>query len=231
MTLQTLQTWFNRGRGHQHPVQRQGEVEEREDAGDPHVRREPEEAAGQPEEPHYENDPEKVNMQWQIVHLEVAVAEQGEKLKEAREERDRQTREVVRMYNMCSELRFELEAVKEERDEARKKAIRAAGTDDERAQEMEKMAEDVARAWEVVEMWKKRVTECQRQGQDELRERLEEAKFTLDRKVWYVGRTSSCFHEQGCGHLVNSTCVRALKPYTHCIPDAMGAVLNLAERS
>ena len=166
-------------------------------------------------------------MQWQIVHLEVAVAEQEERLKEVREERDRQSREVVRMYNMRSELRFELEAVKEERDEARKKAIRAAGTDDERAQEMEKMAEDVARAWEVVEMWKKRVTECQRQEQDELRDRLEEVKFTLDRKLWHIGKTSSCYHEHGCGHLVNSTSVRTLKPCAHCIPDAMGTVLNL----
>ena len=170
-------------------------------------------------------------MQWQIVHLEVAVAEQEERLKEVREERDRQSREVVRMYNMRSELRFELEAVKEERDEARKKAIRVAGNEDERSQEMERMAEEVARAWEVVEIWKKRATECQMQGQGELRGRLEEAKFTLDRKVWYVGRTSSCFHVQGCGHLVNSTCVRTLKPCTHCIPDAMGAVLNLAGRS
>ena len=121
------------------------------------------------------------------------------------------------MYNMCSELRFELEAVKEERDKTQKKAIRIAGTDDE----------DVVRAWEVVEVWKKRVTECQRQGQDELRDRLEEVKFTLDRKLWHIGKTSSCYHEHGCGHLVNSTSVRTLKPCAHCIPDAMGTVLNL----
>ncbi|CAK9080671.1 unnamed protein product [Durusdinium trenchii] len=141
MTLQTVQTWCSRRRGHQQPVQRQGEDEEEDDADGPHVRRGLQEDTSQHEEPHYENDPEKVNMQWQIVHLEVAVAEQEERLKEAREERDRQAREVVRMYNMCSELRFELEAVKEERDKTQKKAIRIAGTDDE----------DVVRAWEVVE--------------------------------------------------------------------------------
>ena len=176
---------------------------------------------------HYENDLEKVNMQWQIVRLEVVVAEQEERLKEAREERDRQTREVVRMYDMCSELRFELEAAKEEKEKAQKRAIQVAGTDDERAREMESMAEEVARAWEVVEVWKKRVTECQRQEQDELRDRLEEVKFTLDRKLWHIGKTSSCYHEHGCGHLVNSTSVRTLKPCAHCIPDAMGTVLNL----
>eukprot|EP00913_Durusdinium_trenchii_P014129 g13262.t1 len=183
MTLQAVQTWCSRRRGHRQPVQRR---EEEEDADDPHVRRGVQESTDQQEEPRYENDPEKVNMQWQIVHLEVAVAEQEERLKEAREERDRQAREVVRMYNMCSELRFELEAVKEEKDKAQKKAIQVAGTDDERAQEMERMAEDVARAWEMVELWKKRVTECQRQGQDELRTRalqevlLHEAARTLD---------------------------------------------------
>ena len=84
---------------------------------------------------------------------------------------------------MCAELRFELEVVKEERDEARKKAIRVAGNDDERAQEMERMSEDVARAWEVTEEWKKRAKECEKQAQDELRRRLQEAKFTLDRRT------------------------------------------------
>ena len=219
MTLQTVQTWCSRRRGHQQPVQRQGEDEEEDDADGPHVRRGLQEDTSQHEEPHYENDPEKVNMQWQIVHLEVAVAEQEERLKEAREERDRQAREVVRMYNMCSELRFELEAVKEERDKTQKKAIRIAGTDDE----------DVVRAWEVVEVWKKRVTACQRQGQDELRDRLQEAKFILDRKLWHVGKTSSCYHEAGCGHLANSASIRSLKPCAHCIPEAMGTVLNLSQ--
>ena len=225
MTLQAVQTWCSRRRGHRQPVQRR---EEEEDADDPHVRRGVQESTDQQEEPRYENDPEKVNMQWQIVHLEVAVAEQEERLKEAREERDRQAREVVRMYNMCSELRFELEAVKEEKDKAQKKAIQVAGTDDERAQEMERMAEDVARAWEMVELWKKRVTECQRQGQDELRSRLQEAKFTLDRKIWNIGKTSVCYHQPGCGHLVNST-VKTLKPCAHCVPEAMGTVLNFPE--
>ena len=34
--------------------------------------------------------------------------------------------------------------------------------------------------------------------------RLQEANFTLDRKLWHIGKSSSCYHEHGCGHLVNS---------------------------
>lgn len=72
------------------------------------------------------------------------MAEQEEKLKNVREDRAMQAREVVRMYNMCADVRFELEVVKDERDEAKRKAIRLAGPRDERAKEMERMAEDAA---------------------------------------------------------------------------------------
>ncbi|CAK9116129.1 unnamed protein product, partial [Durusdinium trenchii] len=113
-------------------------------------------------------DEEKVNMQWQIVRLEVAIAEHEEKLTDARRDRDLQAREVVRMYNMCSELRFELENVKEERDEAKRKAIRLAGTDDEKAMEMERMAEDTAKAWEVAELWKKRSKETENEAKQQM---------------------------------------------------------------
>ena len=51
------------------------------------------------------------------------------------------------MYNMCSDPRFELENVKEERNNAARKVTRLSGTDDERAREMERLAEENARAW------------------------------------------------------------------------------------
>ena len=81
---------------------------------------------------------------------------------EIRQDRDFQYREVVRMYNMCSDLRFELEKVKEERDSAIMKLTRSSGTEDDHAVEMEKMAEDCARTWETVELWKKRSKEIKR---------------------------------------------------------------------
>ena len=91
------------------------------------------------------------------------------------------------------------------------------------------MSEDVAQAWGVTELWKKRAKECEKQAQDELKGRLQETKFTLDRKIWNVGKTSTCFHQPGCGHLANSAGVRTLKPCAHCVPDAMGAVLGLTQ--
>ncbi|CAK9003611.1 unnamed protein product [Durusdinium trenchii] len=60
------------------------------------------------------------------------------------------------------ELRFELEKVKEERDSAIMKLTRSSGTEDDHAVEMEKMAEDCARTWETVELWKKRSKEIKR---------------------------------------------------------------------
>ena len=59
--------------------------------------------------------------------------------------------------------------MKEERDNAVRKVTRFSGrererereTDDERAQEMERLAENCARAWEVTELWKKRVSEVE----------------------------------------------------------------------
>ena len=171
-------------------------------------------------------DEEKVNMQWQIVRLEVAIAEHEEKLTDARRDRDLQAREVVRMYNMCSELRFELENVKEERDEAKRKAIRLAGTDDEKAMEMERMAEDTAKAWEVAELWKKRSKETENEAKQQMTELLQNTRFTLERQHWHMGRTSTCYHHEGCGRLANSATVRTMKPCTHCIPDAIRAVLD-----
>ena len=60
--------------------------------------------------------------------------------------------------------------MKEERDNAARKMTRLSGTDDERAQEMERLAEDCARAWEVTELWKKRVSEVEGEAKAKLAE-------------------------------------------------------------
>ena len=164
-------------------------------------------------------------MQWQIVRLEVTVAEQDEKLKEVRQNRDIQYREVVRTYNMCSDLRFELENAKEERDNAARKVTRLSGTDDERAQEMERLAEDCARAWEVTELWKKRVKAVELEAKAKLAEVRCAALFTLERKEWLITRTGSCYHSHECNHVVKSANVKHLKPCAYCVPPAIGAVL------
>ena len=48
--------------------------------------------------------------------------------------------------------------------------FRLSGIDDERAQEMERLAEDCARAWEVTELWKKRVSEVEGEAKAKLAE-------------------------------------------------------------
>ncbi|CAK9026497.1 unnamed protein product [Durusdinium trenchii] len=189
-------------------------IEEKQDESDrgqavtPHVRNEDESGTLQPEEPWQAEDQEKVNMQWQIIQLEVAVAEQEEKMTEIRRDRDIQSREVVRMYDMCTNLRFELEKVKEERDNMMMKLTGSKDTDDEHAVEMARMAEDCARAWEAVELWKKRSKEILTQANEVVKEKLESTRFTLERKEWWMTRTGGCYHTHDCSHLAQSSNVR-----------------------
>ena len=49
------------------------------------------------------------------------------------------------MYNMCSDLRFELENVKEERDNAVRKVTRFSGA--ERERERERLMMNVLKKW------------------------------------------------------------------------------------
>ena len=214
MAIGAMKTWWHGRRSHGQPIEENESEEDENVVTRPRARNE----AG--------TDEEKVNMQWQIVRLEVAIAEQEEKLADVRRDRDLQAREVVRMYNMCSELRFELENVKEEKDEAKRKAIRLAGTDDEKAMEMERMAEDTAKAWEVTELWKKRAKEAEQEAKQQMTELLRNTRFTLERQHWHMARTSVCYHHEGCGHLANSATTRTIKPCAHCIPDAIRAVLE-----
>ena len=230
LAIDGARAWWNGRRVHEGTIEEI--IEEKQDERDhgqavnPHVRNEDEMRAPQHEEPGQEEDQEKVNMQWQIVQLEVAVAEQEEKMMEIRKDRDIQHREVIRMYNMCTDLRFELENVKQEKEEAVRKANRLGGTDDERAHEMERLAEDNVRAWEVVEIWKNRVKEVEREAAANLAEVRRAAHFTLERKEWQVTRTGSCYHSHECSHVVNNTGVKFLKPCAYCVPPTIGAVLG-----
>ena len=104
LAMDGMRAWLNGRRTHEEIIEKKQNEREHDQAGEPHVRNEEEVLTPQPSEPWQEEDQDKVNMQWQIVRLEVVVAEQEEKLKEIRQDRDFQYREVVQMYNMCSEL-------------------------------------------------------------------------------------------------------------------------------
>ena len=74
---------------------------------------EPEEEQ-QPQQMEDETDIDKVNTQWQIVRLEVALAEKDEYLKEMTEEKDRMMHEYLRFADMNVNLRGQLEDLREE---------------------------------------------------------------------------------------------------------------------
>ena len=95
---------------------------------------------------------------------------------------------------------------------------RLSGTDDERAQEMERLAEDCARAWEVTELWKKRVSEVEGEAKAKLAEVRRAAHFTLERKEWLITRTGSCYHTSECSHIVRASNVKWLIPCAYCVP-------------
>ncbi|CAK9007507.1 unnamed protein product, partial [Durusdinium trenchii] len=87
LAMDGLRAWLNGRRAHEEIIEEKQDERERGQAGEPRVRNEEETMAPQPSEPWQEEDQEKVNMQWQIVRLEVAVAEQDEKLEEVRQDR------------------------------------------------------------------------------------------------------------------------------------------------
>ncbi|CAK9019475.1 unnamed protein product, partial [Durusdinium trenchii] len=172
LAVDGIRAWLNGRRTYEEDIEeKQDEWQQHSQAGEPHVRSE--EMVTPPQgESWQEEDQEKVNMQWQIVRLEVVVAEQEEKIEEIKKDRDFQHREVVRMYNMCNDLRFELENLKEERARTTMKMTGSSGTEDDHVAEMEKMAEDCARAWEAVELWKKKAKEVMIQANEVVREKL-----------------------------------------------------------
>ncbi|CAK9030826.1 unnamed protein product [Durusdinium trenchii] len=178
LVIDGARAWWNGRRINEETIEEKQDESDRGQAVTPHVRNEDESGTLQPEEPWQAEDQEKVNMQWQIIQLEVAVAEQEEKMTEIRRDRDIQSREVVRMYDMCTNLRFELEKVKEERDNMMMKLTGSKDTDDEHAVEMARVAEDCARAWEAVELWKKRSKEILTQANEVVKEKLESTRFT-----------------------------------------------------
>ena len=228
LAVDGIRAWLNGRRTYEEDIEeKQDEWQQHSQAGEPHVRSE--EMVTPPQgESWQEEDQEKVNMQWQIVRLEVVVAEQEEKIEEIKKDRDFQHREVVRMYNMCNDLRFELENLKEERARTTMKMTGSSGTEDDHVAEMEKMAEDCARAWEAVELWKKKAKEVMIQANEVVREKLGSVRFTLERKEWWVTRTGGCYHTHDCSHLSRTSNVKTIKPCAQCIPAAIGGVSNLS---
>ena len=132
---------------------------------------------------------------------------------------------------MRSELRFELEKVKEDRDNLMAKMTGYGGTQEEHAAELEKMAEDCARAWEAVELWKKRAKEIMIQANEVVKEKLGSVRFTLERKEWWVTRTGACYHTNDCSHLAQTSNAKTIKPCTHSIPLAIGGVTEFSGSS
>ena len=224
LAIDGVRAWLSGRRAYEEVIEEKQNEQWQEQADVPRERSEDEMTVPQPEEPWQEDDQEKVNMQWQIVQLEVVVAEQEERMQEIRRERDLQQHEVVRTYNMCSELRFELENVKEERNRLLAERTGSGGTEEEHAAEMKKMADDCARAWEAVELWKKRAKEIMVQANEVVREKLGSVRFTLERKEWWVTRTGGCYHASDCSHLTQTSNVKTIRPCAHCIPAAIGGV-------
>ena len=150
-------------------------------------------------------------MQWQIIHLEVAIAEQEEKLNDARRDQNLQAREVVRMYNMCADLRFELENVTNERDEAKKKPE-------------QKMSEQGR--WKEWQKMPQRLGKSRNYGRREQKNVSKKLKRRWSRRCEQLVSHSVCYHQPRCGHLANSAATKMLKPCAHCVPDAIGAALE-----
>ena len=80
--LDGVRAWLNGRRASEGIIEEKQDERERGQAEEPRVRNETQVMAPQPSESWREEDQEKVNMQWQILRLEVVVAEQSEKLTE-----------------------------------------------------------------------------------------------------------------------------------------------------
>ena len=59
-----------------------------------------------------------------------------------------------------------------------------------------------------------------------VREKLGSARFTIERKEWWVTRTGGCYHTHDCSHLAQTSSAKAIKACAHCVPSAIGGVLD-----
>ena len=145
------------------------------------ARQEPEEEE-QPQEPDEEMDIEKVNMQWQIVRLEVAIAEKDEYLKEMTEEKDRMMNEYLRFADMNVNLRGQLDDLREENLGLTNRLLRGGGSRDAKGEEIRRLGEEVKRMKEANDLLKARIGEMKQEANTMTRQSLNEVKFVMDRK-------------------------------------------------
>ena len=186
------------------------------------ARQEPEEEE-QPQEPNEETDIEKVNMQWQIVRLEVAIAEKDEYLKEVTEEKDRMMNEYLRFADMNVNLRGQLDELREENLGLTNRLLRGGGSRDEKEEEIRRLNEEAKRMKEANELLKARIGEVKQHANTMVKQSLDGVKFAMDRKRWFITQTGECYHAQDC-HFIANRAVRQIKPCSHCVSETMRAV-------
>ena len=183
---------------------------------------EPEEEQ-QPQQVEHETDIEKVNMQWQIVRLEVALAEKDEYLKEMTEEKDRMMHEYLRFADMNVNLRGQLEDLREENLGLTNRLLRRGGGHDEKEQEIQRLDEEIKQLKEVNVLLKARIDEMNQASNSRLKESLDGVKFEMERKQWMMTHSGECYHSETCSHVANRA-KKVIRPCPYCVPTTMRAV-------
>ncbi|CAK9062295.1 unnamed protein product [Durusdinium trenchii] len=171
--------------------------------GEPDEEGEEPEEKQQPQQVEDETDIEKVNMQWQIVRLEVALAENDEYLKEMTEEKDRMMHEYLRFADMNVNLRGQLEDLREENLGLTNRLLRRGGSHDEKEEEIQRLDEEIKQVKEVNVLLKARIDEMNQASNSRLKESLDGVKFEMERKQWMMTHSGECYHAETCSHVAN----------------------------
>lgn len=111
-----------------------------------------------------EEEKEKINLQWKIIQLEAAYADQEEKMRGLREDEKMWRNQAMRAKDANVDLNMQIMVQQEKHKEALRKIQRLSGTEDERAKELECLSENAETAWEVAEHEKKRAPEAEAKG-------------------------------------------------------------------
>ncbi|CAK9025335.1 unnamed protein product [Durusdinium trenchii] len=191
--------------------------------GEPDEEGEEPEEEQQPQQVEHETDIEKVNMQWQIVRLEVALAEKDEYLKEMTEEKDRMMHEYLRFADMNVNLRGQLEDLREENLGLTNRLLRRGGGHDEKEQEIQRLDEEIKQLKEVNVLLKARIDEMNQASNSRLKESLDGVKFEMERKQWMMTHSGECYHSETCSHVANRA-KKVIRPCPYCVPTTMRAV-------
>ena len=142
-------------------------------------------------------------MQWKIIQLEDYIADQVQRLKEEKEDKEMWAQQALKRGDEGVDLRgqfYELQ-LHEKYTATMRKLKRVSCTEDEKTREMKRLEEDAERAKQAASLGlgERQVEDVNKETNEWVLEQMGRARFALERKEWAVRRQASATTQKNVG--------------------------------